>query len=90
MDSLQVIFFKVLPLLLVLNQDQLCRHRSREAGSGEGFSNGTVAVEVDLPVVVVMAEGTYGKNRSDQSELEYFHLHCRLCQHVGHGCQLLT
>lgn len=60
------------------------RHGRGEAGRGKAFPDGAIAVEVDLPVIVVMAEWPYGQYRANQGELENFDLNLGFRQHVGY------
>ena len=63
------------------NDEMLLRHGI--TGRAEGFANHFVGVEVNLPVMIVVAVGTHGEHRTVEIEFKNFHVRRRVRQNVG-------
>src|SRR5208282_2456542 len=63
------------------------RFRRRESGFTESLPDGAVGVEVDLPIIVVVAEGTHGQHRAGHLQIENLDHRSRVFHHVGYNGQ---
>src|SRR5574343_10377 len=60
----------------------LRRHRRRESRLGQGLANHLVALEIDLPVVVVVAIRAHRQHLADHVEIENLRLNAGCAENI--------